>query len=70
MKKISIIIALIITFFIIYCLQVNIFSTFTIAGVKPNLFIMYVLFIGLFANQAVRNIIWSYMWFDYRFNLW
>ncbi len=70
MKKISIIIALIITFFIIYFLQVNIFSTFTIAGVKPNLFIMYVLFIGLFANQAVRNIIWSYMWFDYRFNLW
>ena len=69
MKKISIIIALIITFFIIYFLQVNIFSTFTIAGVKPNLFIMYVLFIGLFANQAVRNIIWSYMWFDYRFNL-
>ena len=56
MKKISIIIALIITFFIIYFLQVNIFSTFTIAGVKPN--------------QAVRNIIWSYMWFDYRFNLW
>lgn len=70
MKKISIIIVLIITFFIIYFLQVNIFSAFTIAGVKPNLFIMYVLFIGLFANQAVRNIIWSYMWFDYRFDLW
>ena len=70
MKKVLIGFLLFIAFFIIYFLQVNIFSTFTIAGVKPNLFIMYVLFIGLFANQAVRNIIWSYMWFDYRFNLW
>ncbi len=53
MKKTSIIIGLIITFFIIYFFQVNIFNSFTIAGVKPNLFIVYVLFIGLFANQFV-----------------
>lgn len=51
MKKFSIIIALILVFFIIYFLQVNIFGVFTIAGVKPNLFIIYILFIGLFANQ-------------------
>ena len=34
----------------IYFLQVNIFSNFTINGVKPNLFVIYVLFIGLYAN--------------------
>ena len=53
MRKSLTVIGLIITFFIIYFLQVNIFSTFTIAGVKPNLFVIYVLFIGLFANQIV-----------------
>lgn len=53
MKKISILIGLIITFFIIYFLQVNIFNSFTIAGVKPNLFVIYILFIGLFANQIL-----------------
>lgn len=53
MKKISIFIGLILTFFVIYFLQVNIFNSFTIAGVKPNLFIIYILFIGLFANQVL-----------------
>lgn len=53
MRKFSIIIILILVFFLIYYLQVNIFSTFTIAGVKPNLLIIYVLFIGLFANQVL-----------------
>lgn len=53
MKKFSIIIVLIIVFFLIYFLQVNIFNNFTIAGIKPNLFIIYILFIGLFANQAL-----------------
>lgn len=51
MKKISIFIGFILMFFLIYFLQVNIFNSFTIAGVKPNLFIIYILFIGLFANQ-------------------
>lgn len=51
MRKVLTVIGLIIVFFLIYFLQVNIFSTFTIAGVKPNLFVIYVLFIGLFANQ-------------------
>lgn len=51
MRKVLTVIGLIIVFLLIYFLQVNIFSTFTIAGVKPNLFVIYVLFIGLFANQ-------------------
>lgn len=51
MKKFVIVISLIIFFFLIYFLQVNIFSSFTIAGVSPNLFVIYVLFIGLYANQ-------------------
>lgn len=47
MKKIGSILVLIIFFFIIYFLQANFFSWFTIAGIKPNLFIILVLFIGL-----------------------
>lgn len=53
MKKALNILILIITFFIIYFLQVNFFSWFTIAGVKPNLFIIFVLFISLFAGMKV-----------------
>ena len=53
MRKILTIFGLIVVFMLIYFLQVNIFSSFTIAGVKPNLFVIYVLFIGLFANQFV-----------------
>lgn len=53
MKKALTILILIITFFIIYFLQVNLFSWFTIAGVKPNLFIILVLFISLFAGMKV-----------------
>jgi len=51
MRKFVIITGLIITFFIIYFLQANIFPNFTIGGVMPNLFVVFILFIGLFANQ-------------------
>lgn len=51
MKKIGVAISLIVVFIIIYFLQVNFFSNFNIGGIKPNLFILFVLFIGLFANQ-------------------
>lgn len=51
MRKFAIIVSLIITFFIIYFLQTNIFSFFTIAGVSPNLFVIFILFIGLYATQ-------------------
>ena len=53
MKKTTIIFLLIITFFMIFFLQANIFQTFTIAGVMPNLFIIFILFVGLSANVTV-----------------
>lgn len=53
MRKFLTVLCLILVFFLLYFLQVNIFSSFTIAGIKPNLFVIYVLFIGLFANQFV-----------------
>ena len=53
MKKIVINIFLIITFFIIYFLSSNFFSWFMIAGVMPNLFVIFVLFIGLYSKKTV-----------------
>lgn len=52
MKKILSIVILFITFIILYFLQINFFSWFNIAGIKPNLFIIFVLFIGLFLGKA------------------
>lgn len=40
-----------IAFIIIYFLQANVFSSLTIAGIKPNLFVIFILFIGLFGNN-------------------
>ena len=57
MKKTMAIIWLIIAFFIIYFLQSNFFNWFNIAGVKPNIFIIFVLFIGLFAGGKVGAIL-------------
>ena len=51
MKKTIINIGFILVFFIIYFLQLNFFSWFRIAGIMPNLFIVLVLFIGLFTNR-------------------
>lgn len=51
MRKFAIVISLILVFFIIYFLQVNLFSYFTIAGISPNLFVIYLLFIGLYGTQ-------------------
>lgn len=51
MKKALTIVILCITFLIIYFLQMNLFSWVTIAGVKPNLFIIFILFIGLFSGR-------------------
>ena len=53
MKKTLTILIMIISFFIIYFLQVNFFSWFSIARVKPNLFIIFVLFISLFGGMKV-----------------
>ena len=51
MKKVIINIGLVITFLIIYFLQVNFFSWFRIFGVMPNVFVILTLFIGLFYNK-------------------
>lgn len=56
MKKTIINIVLIITIFIIYLLQSNFFNWFTIAGVMPNLFVILILFIGLFASKTMGTI--------------
>ncbi len=53
MKKTLAIILILIAFLIIYFLQANFFSWFTIAGVKPNLFVILILFVGLFAGRRV-----------------
>lgn len=53
MKKTLIIIGIFIAFLITYFFQVNFFNWFTIAGVKPNLFVLFVLFISLFAGMKV-----------------
>ncbi len=52
MKKTLTIILLIIIFLIIYLLQSNLFSWFNLAGIKPNLFVVFVLVIGLFSGRA------------------
>lgn len=51
MRKSAIVIILILVFFILFFLQVNFFSSFTINGISPNLFVIYVLFVALFSNQ-------------------
>ncbi len=53
MKKIIINICFVLTIFIIYFLQANFFTWFNISGVMPNLFVIYILFIGLFANKKL-----------------
>ena len=53
MKKTFAIIMLILGFFIIYFFQANFFSWFTISSVKPNLFVILVLLVSLFAGAKV-----------------
>lgn len=52
MKKTLSIIIIFITFIFIYFLQSNFFSWFNIAGIKPNLFIILSLFIGIFIGKV------------------
>ena len=53
MKKFFINLTLILIGFLIYFLQADFFSWFTISGIKPNLFVIYILFIGLFGNRSM-----------------
>lgn len=57
MKKTLTIVILFITFIIIYFLQLNFFSWFTISGIKPNLFIIFALFIGLYAGKKIGAVL-------------
>ena len=51
MKRFIINVLLILSFIIIYFLHSNLFTWFKIAGIMPNLFVMLVLFIGLYSNK-------------------
>ncbi len=53
MRKIFINITLILIGFLCLFLQTNFFSWFTIHGISPNLFIIYILFIGLFGSKSM-----------------
>lgn len=57
MKKVISIIITFILFILIYLLQSNFFNWFNIAGVKPNLFVIFVLFLGLFAGRKIGMIL-------------
>ena len=51
MKKLFIGVILFLVFMFIYFLEVDIFPFISIAGVIPNLFIVFILFVGLFSNS-------------------
>lgn len=53
MKKVLINIFFIITMFCMLFMQMNFFNWFTISSVMPNLFVIYVLFIGLYTKKYV-----------------
>ena len=53
MKKTISIICLILVFFLLYFLQSNVFTWFNIAGIMPNLYVILVLFIGLFMKRKL-----------------
>lgn len=53
MKKISDILLILITFFLIYFLQSNFFTWFNIAGIMPNLFVILIMLIGLFMKKKM-----------------
>lgn len=53
MKKTTITILLIIAFFVVFFLQANIFQILTISGIMPNLFVIFILFVGLYANSTL-----------------
>ena len=70
MKKVLIHISLIFTFIITYFLQAIFFSEFTIAGIMPNIFIILMLYIGLYMGRAMGITYRNYFWNIYRFMDW
>ena len=57
MKKVLTVIILCITFIFIYLLELDFFDWFTIAGIKPNLFVILTLFIGLYSGRKMGAIL-------------
>lgn len=57
MKRARIILYFVIAYFLIYFLQTNFFSWFTIRGVQPNLFVFLILLIGLNTNSRVGQVV-------------
>ncbi len=57
MKKTLAVLISFVIFLIIYFIQTNLFSWFTIAGIKPNLFVVFILCIGLFAGKTIGSIL-------------
>ena len=53
MRKTIIITVIFLIFLLIYFLQANLFTWFNIAGIMPNMFVIFVLFIGLFTNKYI-----------------
>lgn len=52
MKKALLITVFFIAFLIIFFLQSNFFSWYNIAGIQPNLFVIFILFLGLFLGRT------------------
>ena len=52
-KKSVAILCLILSFFLVYFLQSNFFTWFNIDGIMPNLYVILVLFIGLFVKRKI-----------------
>lgn len=65
---ISIILFLI--FGLLYFLQANIFPLIPISGVTPNLFVIFILVIGLFGNNFLAILFGIISRNVYRFDLW
>lgn len=51
MKKFVIGVITYFIFIILYFIQANFFEWFTIAGISPNIFVIYILFLGLFTDN-------------------
>mgnify|MGYP003289140015 CR=1 FL=1 len=66
MKKVLIHIGLIFTFIITYFLQAIFFSEFTIAGIMPNIFVILMLYIGLYMGRTMGITYRNYIWNIYR----
>jgi len=61
---------LVFTFIITYFLQAIFFSEFTIAGIMPNIFVILMLYIGLYMGRTMGITYRNYIWNFYRFMDW